>query len=142
MPKHCTLCVVDTEPRTLTAGEYRLRLIGVCEQHLRGAERIERAEGRRPVFGLTVQLEIATTETLATLRPPPGLAADHRRVVALWGRRVSLLGHYYDRYRREIDEPAFQREFARALREVDRLSRALQQRFEALGVPPECDLFV
>jgi hypothetical protein len=127
--------------RALTADEYRLRLIAVCEDHEREAERIGKAEGDKPVFGPAVQLETRTTEKLVALRPPQALDGDHRAAVALWGRRLSLLGHYYDRLREESGDPAFRREFARALKRVDRLTRALERRFDALGVTPECAIF-
>jgi hypothetical protein len=125
----------------LSAREYRLRMIGICTEHLRDAQRIKHAEPNRPVFGVTLQLETRTTDKLKSLRPPPGLEPDHRRVLALWGRRLSLLGYYWDRYQRERHNPAFIREFQHGLKRVDSLSLEIQQRFVALGVTPECDIF-
>jgi hypothetical protein len=62
-------------------------------------------------------------------------------MLVLWGRRLSLLGYYYDRSRSELADPAFRHRFTRDLKRVDELSRQLQRRFRALGVTPECDLF-
>jgi hypothetical protein len=129
-------------PSSLSAGEYRLRVASICAEHLREAERVGDAEGDRPVFGPVVQLETRTTDKLKALRPPPALEPDHRAVLALWGRRLTLLGYYYERYRREYGDPEFRREFGRQLKRVDRLSRAVQKRFVALGVTPECNIFV
>jgi hypothetical protein len=93
------------------------------------------------VFGVTVQLEKRTTEKLRALRPPSALESEHRRAVALWTRRISLLSYYYGRLP-ELDDPDFRREFGAAIKRIDRLSASLQRRFTALGVTPECDLFV
>ena len=128
-------------PRSLGGREYRSRVANVCTQYLDEARRLGRAEGDRPVFGATVQLETRTTDQLKALRPPKGLEPDHRSILALWERRLSLLGYYWERVRRELDDPDFQREFKRDLKRVDRLSVALQKRFVALGVTPECNLF-
>lgn len=127
--------------RSLSADEYRGRLIAICDGHRRESRRVEEAEGARPVFGTTVQLETRTLDRIDALSPPPNLATDHRAVLALWGRRVSLLGHYYERYRQELDEPSFRREFRRALKRIDALTRDLTRLLVALKVTPECDLF-
>ena len=128
-------------PARLGAGEYRMRLIDVCRAHDQEARRIEDAEGNRPVFGVVVQLETRTVERLQALRPPDELHGAHRNVVSLWGRRLSLLEHYYVRHRSELSDPDFRREFERAIRQIDRLSQELQDQFAALGVTPECALF-
>jgi hypothetical protein len=127
--------------RALSAGEYRLRVARICEEHERDAQRIERAEGKRPVFGATVQLETRTTDKLKAVAPPSRFESDHQAVLALWGRRLSLLGYYYDRSRSELSDPDFRRRFTRDLIRVDELSAKLQKRFAALGVTPECNLF-
>jgi hypothetical protein len=126
---------------SLTANEYRVRLIRICEQYTSEAERLERAEGHRQAAGLALQLESATTARIRTLRPPDALAGDHRSVVALWDRRVSLLGHYYERYRHERKDAAFIREYQRAIGRVNELARRIGRRFESLDVTPECALF-
>jgi hypothetical protein len=135
----------DADPpphRSLSAGEYRLRVIGVCKKHERDAIRIEDAEGgEHPLAGAAVLLETRAVEKLKALRPPKALDADHRRVLVLWERRVSLLGYYYDRSRSELADPAFRRRFTRDLKLVEALSRQLQRLFRALGVTPECNLF-
>ncbi len=134
----------DAEPvadRSLSADDYRLALIGTCDKHQREAERIERAEGDRPVFGSTVQLEKRITDELKKLRPPKTLEPDHRRILELWLRRVSLLGHYYDDHRQMLDDPNFRRDFQRAIEQIDFLTQGIRTRFVALGVTPECDVF-
>ena len=129
-------------PGSLTAGEYRMQLIDICKQHEEAAERIEDAEGNRPVWGLAVQIETTTTEKIRALRPPRALEADHNSVLELWRRRVSLLGHYWDRWRSQRKDPAFLRELGGALKRVDAMSRKLKRRFGALDANPECgDLF-
>jgi hypothetical protein len=130
-----------TAPSSLSADEYRLRVANICTEHLHEAERVGRAEGDRPVLGPMVQVEASTVDKLNALRPPSGLEADHRSVLALWGRRVSLLGTYYDRYQRESSDPDFLREFRRQMKRVGGLTRALEKRFVALGVTPECSIF-
>jgi len=135
------------EPRraargTLTAGEYRLQLIGICKEHLASAQRIEQAESDEPVFGEVVLLETQTTGAIEALRPPSALATDHRRVLVLWGRRLSLLDHYYVEHEKKLGDPDFRREFVRALKRIDELTVQLHARFVALGVTPECNLFV
>jgi TIR domain-containing protein len=130
-----------TEPGSLSADEYRLQMADICSGYLSEAQRIGHAEGDRPVFGVTLQLERRTTDKLKTLRPPRALEPGHRAVLALWGRRLSLLGYYYDRYRREYGDPDFRREFERQLNVADSLSQAIQKQFVALGVTPECNLF-
>jgi hypothetical protein len=128
-------------PGSLSASEYRLRVASICTEYLREAQRIGDAEGDRPVPGLTVQLEGRTIDKFKALRPPMGLESDHRKILALWGRRLSLLGYYYERIRREYGDPRFRRELEHQLKRVDGLSRALQKRFVALGVTPECNIF-
>jgi hypothetical protein len=125
---------------SLSAGEYRLRVIGVCKQHERDATRIEDAEGEQPVFGATVLIETRAVEKLKALRPPTALDTDHRAVLALWG-RLSLLGFYYEHSRSDLADPAFRRRFTRDVKRINALSGQLQRRFSALGVTPECDLF-
>jgi hypothetical protein len=125
-----------------SAGEYGAQLIDICEQHRDAAERIERAEGDQPAFSVTILIERDTTDKLRRLRPPEQLAAAHRRILDLWGRRLSLLEHFYGRYAEEIGDPAFRREFRRGLRRIEEITRELQERFTALGVTPECALFV
>jgi hypothetical protein len=127
--------------RSLSAGEYRLRVIGVCTQHERDATLVEDAEGAHPVFGATVLIETLAVEKLKALRPPTALDTDHRAMLALWERRLSLLGFYYEHSRGELADPAFRRRFARDVKRIDALSGQLQRRFSALGVTPECDLF-
>jgi hypothetical protein len=134
----------DADPpphRSLSAGEYRVRVIAVCKQHERDATRVEDAEGEQPVFGATVLLETRAVEKLKALRPPKALDTDHRAMLALWGRRLSLLGYYYEHARSELADPAFRRRFTRDVKRINALSRQLQRRFAALGVTPECDLF-
>jgi hypothetical protein len=125
----------------LTAAEYRLRLIGICEDYTRQTDRFERAEGARPAYAISVILEPRAIAMVKRLHPPAELAGRHQRLLDLWGRRVSLLGNFYDRVRRESHDLGFQREFRQAIRQIDALSRQAQKELGALGVTPECNLF-
>jgi hypothetical protein len=123
-----------------SANEYRLRATGICAEYHRESNRIADAEGNRVVLGSHVQLETRITDKLKALRPPRRLAAGHRRVLALWGRRLSLLGYYYERARRELHDPAFRRDFTQGIKRVDDLARQIDQLFVTLGVTPECSI--
>jgi hypothetical protein len=129
-------------PGSLSAGEYRLRVATICVEQVREAQRVGLAEGHRPtVLGPIVQVEASAVDKLKALRPPRALEALHRSVLWLWGRRVSLLGYYYDRYRREKNDPDFLREFRRQTKRVNALTLALRKQLETLGVTPECSMF-
>jgi hypothetical protein len=124
----------------LSASEYRFRVTGICEEFRREANRIGEAEGNRVVLGSHLQLETRIADKLKVVQPPRRLQAGHRRVLALWGRRLSLMGYYYDRSRRERDDPSFWREFARQIERVTDLARQIDQSFRALHLSPECSL--
>jgi hypothetical protein len=125
---------------SLSVSEYRLRATGICAEYGRESKRIGEAEGNRVVLGSHLQLETRITEKLAALQPPRPLAANHRRVLALWGRRLTLLGYFYDHSRQELGDPAFRREFTRQVKRVNDLARQIDQAFAALDLTPECSL--
>jgi hypothetical protein len=129
-------------PVRLTADEYRLQVISLCEAQQAEAKRIHENSPGEPVFGETVQLETRITEELKTFRPPQSLETGHRKMLSLWERRLSLLGSYYDRFKKEIADPSFRRELRKALKQVDALTKSLQEQFEALGVTPECRIYL
>jgi hypothetical protein len=130
-----------TPPSRLSPGDYRSRLRTICTEHLREAERIKRAEGPRQVYGITLQYEPKTVAKLKALHPPRELEQDHRTIIALWNRRLSLLNYYYEAFRQKQRDAGFRREFLRALRQVDRITYEIQKRFTSLKVTPECNLF-
>jgi hypothetical protein len=125
---------------SLSVSEYRLRATAICDEYRSEDKRIGAAEGDRVVLGSHFQLETRITEKLTALRPPRPLAAGHRRVLALWGRRLSVLGYFYDHSRQEWSDPAFRREFARQVKRVNELAVQIDQAFVALDLTPECSL--
>ena len=126
---------------SLSVSKYRLELANICTEHLRDAEEVKQAEGDRPVFGPVVQLERRTVDKIEALTPPKTLQEDHQGVVHHWARRLSLLSFYWNRVRKESDDPAFLGKFRRQMKRVDALGQQIQQRFVALRVTPECSLF-
>jgi hypothetical protein len=130
-----------TAPASLSADEYRLSVVNTCNDYKRAAQRRTHAEGDTPAFGFILPLETETTEELKALRPPKELETNHRSVLALWGRRLTLLGYFYDNLPQIRGDPDLRREYERQLKRVDGLTRELHEHLVALGVTPECDLF-
>jgi TIR domain len=125
---------------SLSVSEYRLQATTICAEYRRESKRIGDAEGDRVVLGSHVQLESRITDKLGALKPPRPLLADHRRVLALWGRRLSLMGYYYDRVRQALSDPVFRREFTRQVKRINELARQIDGAFGALDLTPECSL--
>jgi hypothetical protein len=126
--------------KSLSASEYRLRATGICAEYRRESKRIGEAEPNRVVLGSQFQLETRIRDTLKSLQPPRLLAGGHRRVLALWGRRLSIMGYYYDRSAQEHGDRAFIREFAQQVGRVNELARQIDRTFHALDLSPECGL--
>jgi hypothetical protein len=112
----------------LTKSEYRQKAGAACVEGRDAALRLRSLEPRQPVGGLTVRFEQAALDRVAQLEPPTTFAKTHRRAVALWKRRVVLLGLAF---REPHDLPP------NGLAETDQLARDLAQIFTRLGVP-EC----
>jgi TIR domain len=125
---------------SLSESEYRVQATGICAEYRDESTRITEAEGNRAQLGSHLQLETRIREELKALRPPRRLAAGHRKVLALWGRRLTIMGYLYDSLRRELSDPAYRRKLARYLSQVDDLAGQIDQVFLGLDLTPECSL--
>jgi len=119
-------------PASLTATQYRDRLGQICSDAKSKAGQIEATSPRKTVLGLEVTNEQDEVGLVRRLVPPTELKTTHVNMIALWGRRISLLSSIYIR-RAQLSI----HDQLSALAQTDQLAAELAKIFRFLHVP-EC----
>ena len=116
----------------LTATQYRGRLGQICSDAYRKAQSIAETSPTKTVFGLEATAERDEVGAIKRLVPPDALRVTNANMIAVWGRRISLLESLYTRWRVLSNS-----EKVSALGEADRLAGELAKIFRSVGVQ-EC----